>query len=148
MMACTFFCFVPKYLGLPVHTKYCVKNCLFVSWGRPECYFSFTLDHFYTYTVLDMANIFHLQSHPCNCLGAWPISISLLSFFYFLFAELHLKKFWAWAETKSGLVWGRIQAKVPGKFNFFFGSSARSNSICSFVLATGIMGLNMKMWTC
>ena len=26
-----FFCFVPKYLGLPVLTKYFVKNSLFVS---------------------------------------------------------------------------------------------------------------------
>ena len=29
-----FFCFVPKYLGIPVLTKYFVKICLFVSWGR------------------------------------------------------------------------------------------------------------------
>ena len=26
----------PKFLRLPVHTKYFVKNCLFVSLGRPQ----------------------------------------------------------------------------------------------------------------
>ena len=30
------FCFSPKYLGLPVLTKYFVKNYLFLSWGRPQ----------------------------------------------------------------------------------------------------------------
>ena len=30
------FCYFPKYVGLPVLTKYFVKNCLFVSWRRPQ----------------------------------------------------------------------------------------------------------------
>ena len=32
------------------------------------------------------------------------------------FAELQLKKFWAWTETQTGLCWGRIKAKVSDKF--------------------------------
>ena len=30
-----FFCFVPKYLGIPVLTKYFATIWLFLSWGRP-----------------------------------------------------------------------------------------------------------------
>ena len=38
------------------------------------------------------------------------------------FAKLQLKKFWAWAETKTGLCWGRITAKASDKVqtNWFF----------------------------
>ena len=31
-----FFCFLPKYLGIPVLTKYFVNICLLVSWGKPQ----------------------------------------------------------------------------------------------------------------
>ena len=36
-----FFCFVPKYLGIPVLTEYFVNNCLFPSWGRPPFLLSY-----------------------------------------------------------------------------------------------------------
>ena len=87
------------------------------------------------------------NSHPYNCLGGWAIYISLQRFF---FAELQLKKFWAWAKTKTGLCWGRITAKAFDAFQTFwiFNMFTCSNSIPSCVLAIGIMGLNMNMWTC
>ena len=61
-----------------------------------------------------------------------------------------MKKFWAWAETKTGLCWSRIKLKVLDKFPalWIFNMSTCSNSIPSFAFATGIMGLNMNMWTC
>ena len=34
----------------------------------------------------------------------------------FFFAELQLKKFGTWAETKTGLCWGGITAKALDKF--------------------------------
>ena len=37
-------------------------------------------------------------------------------FFRFFFTELQLKKFWAWAVTKTGLYWDRIPAKPFDKF--------------------------------
>ena len=66
------------------------------------------------------------------------------------FSELQLKKFWAWAETNTGLFWGRINAKVSDKFQtlWIFNMFTCSNSILRFVLATCIMVLNMNMWTC
>ena len=43
-------CFSPKYLGLPVLTKYFVKkNCLCPEEGLNFCYFNLTLGHFYTF---------------------------------------------------------------------------------------------------
>ena len=119
--------FSPKYLGLPVLTKYFGKNICFC----PEedlnfHHFTLTLGHFYTYNtwkftkkknfhkVVDMVNIFHLQpySPPITVLGA-----ELFVFpFKFILAELQLKRFWAWAETKTGLCWGRKTAKVSDEF--------------------------------
>ena len=66
------------------------------------------------------------------------------------FAELQLKKFWAWAETKTGLCWGRITAKASDAFQvcWIFNMFRCSNSIPSGVLAICIMGLIMNMWTC
>ena len=43
-------CF-PKYLRLPVLTKYFVKNCLFVSWGRPQ----------FSLLYLNIGPLLHLQ---------------------------------------------------------------------------------------
>ena len=62
-----------------------------------------------------------------------------------VFARLQLKKFWAWAETKTGICWSRIKAKVSDKFQtlWIFNMFTCSNSIPSFVL-----GLNINMWTC
>ena len=84
-------------------------------------------------------------SHPYNCLGGnlhFPAKL--------LFSDVQLKKFWAWAEIKTGLCWGRITAKASDKFQTFgiFNMFTCWNPIPSFVLAIGIMGLNMNMWTC
>ena len=96
----------------------------------------------------------HVEAFPqsCRCLSY----VSFATLFcrreakFFFFAKLQLKKFWAWAETNTGLCWGRIKAKVLDEFQTFwiFNMFTRLNSIPSFVLATGVMGLNMKMWTC
>ena len=65
--------FSPKYLGLPVLTKYFVKQNCFLSWGRPPFllfypnfgsllhlqYMKFTKKLFHK--VVHMENIFHLQ---------------------------------------------------------------------------------------
>ena len=55
---------------------------------------------------------------PITVLGAEKFAFPCTLFF----AELQLKKFWAWAETKTGLCWGRITAKASDKFqtNWFF----------------------------
>ena len=152
-------CF-PKYLGLPVLKKYFVKNCLFVSWGRPQ----FSL--FYP-NIGPLLHLQYLKIHkkalpqsyrygkylsfaalvtPITFLGAEQFAFPCTLFF----AELQLKKFWAWAETKTGLCWGRITAKASDTFQTFwiFNMFTCSNSIPSCVLAICIMGLNMNMWTC
>ena len=64
-----FFCFVPKYLGIPVLTKYFFKKFSF--WhevGLNFCYFTLTFGHFYTQNTctfslkpFHLANSFHLQ---------------------------------------------------------------------------------------
>ena len=47
-----FFCFVSKYLGLPVLTKYFVKIvCLSPEVGQKFCYFTLTFGHSYTYNT-------------------------------------------------------------------------------------------------
>ena len=60
-----------------------------------------------------MSFIFNLRQ-PCNFICGWEICISLLSFF---FAKLQLKKFWVWAEIKTGLCWGRKTAKASDKLH-------------------------------
>ena len=105
------FCFPPKYLGLPVLTKYFVKKIVCV--------------HFYT------CNTWHSQkkAFPQSCrYGKYlsfatlvtPITVLGAEQFAFpcnvFFAELQLKKFWAWAENKTGLFWGRITAKALEEF--------------------------------
>ena len=46
------FSFSPKYLGLPVPTKYFVKNvCLCLEEGLHFCCFNLTLGHFYTFNT-------------------------------------------------------------------------------------------------
>ena len=77
--------FSPKYLALPVLTKYFVKkNCLCPEEGLHFCYFNLTLGHFYTFNtwnsqkklfhkVLDMVNIFHLQPSS-SLLLSWGLS--------------------------------------------------------------------------
>ena len=49
---------------------------------------------------------------PITILGAEQFSFP----WNFFFAGLQLKKFWAWAETKTGLCWGRITAKASDEF--------------------------------
>ena len=82
-------------------------------------------------------------SHTYKCLGRWAICISLPSVF-------PPKKFWAWAETKTGLCWGRITAKKFDKVQKFwiFTMFTCLDSIPGFVLTLDIMELIMNMWTC
>ena len=49
---------------------------------------------------------------PITVLGAEKFAIPCKVFF----AELQVKKFWAWAETKTGLCWGRKTAKASDDF--------------------------------
>ena len=132
-----------------------------MSWGRPH-FLSFYLK-FGPHLHLQYMKI-HIEAFPQNCrYGKYlsfatlvtPITAlglsnlnSLQSFFSS--AKLQLKKFWAWAETKIGLCWGRITSKASDEFQtlWIFNMFTCSNSIPSFVLATCIMGLNMNMWTC
>ena len=90
-----------------------------------------------------MSFIFNL-SHSYNCLGGWAICISRISQFFF-FAKLQLKKFWAWTVTETGLCLGRMKAKVFDEFQTFW---ILNMFTCSNSIPTGIMGLNMKIWTC
>ena len=78
---------------------------------------------------------------PITVLGAEQFAFPCKVFF----AKVQLKKFWAWAETKTGLCWGRITAKASDEFQtlWIFNMFTCSNSITSFVLAIGIMGLIM-----
>ena len=115
--------FPPKYLGLPVHTKYFVKkNCLFPQEGLHFRYFNLTLGHFYTFNtrnsqkklfhiIVDMVNKFHLQ--PITVLGAEQFAFLWNVFF----AEFQLKKFSTWAETKTGLCWGRKNSESIWRFS-------------------------------
>ena len=84
--------------------------------------------------------------NPITVLGAEQFAIPC----NIAFAKLQLNKFWAWAETKkTDLCWGRITAKASDKFQvlWIFNMFTCSNSIPSFQLAIGIMGLVMNMWT-
>ena len=101
--------------------------------GLNFCYFTLTFGHFYT--------------------QKWKFSLKTFNKVVdmaYIFTKIQLKKFWARAETKTGICWGRIKAKVFDKFQtlWIFNMFTCSNSIPSFVLATCIMGLNMNMWTC
>ena len=49
---------------------------------------------------------------PITVLGAEQFA----SPYKLILAELQLKRFWAWAETKTGLCWGRITAKASDEF--------------------------------
>ena len=68
----------------------------------------------------------------------------------FFSAKLQLKKFWAWAETKTGFCLGREQQNYLTNFKHFGSSTCSYVQIQSpiFMLAIGIMGLIMIMWTC
>ena len=83
---------------------------------------------------------------PVAVLGAEPLVFPCKVFF----AKPQPKNFWAWAEIKTGLCWGRIKAKLSEKFQtlWIFNMFTCSNSIPDFVLVTCIMGLNMNIWTC
>ena len=61
-----------------------------------------------------MVNIFHLQPYapPITVLGADQFAFP----YKFILADLQLKRFWAWAETKTCLCWGRIAAKEFDEF--------------------------------
>ena len=125
-----------------------------MSWGRPQIllfYFNFG-------ALLHLQYIkFLIEAFLQSCRYGKYLSFSTLSWglsnLHYpatILAELQLKKLWAWAEAKTGLCWGRIKEKVSDDFQTFwiFNKFICSNSIPSFMLATGIMGLNMKMWTC
>ena len=90
--------------------------------------------------------IFATLVTPITDLGAEQFAFPCNVFF----AKLQLKKFWAWAETKTGLCWGRKTAKASDAFQtcWIFNMFTCSNSIPRCVLAIGIMGLIMNMWTC
>ena len=49
---------------------------------------------------------------PITVLGAEQFAFP----YKFILAELQLKRFWAWAETKTCLCWGRITAKASDEF--------------------------------
>ena len=125
-----------------------------MSWGRPQ--FLLFYPNFGPLLHLQYLKI-HKKAFPQSYLSfaalVTPITFLGAEQFAFpctlFFAELQLKKFWAWAETKTGLCWGRITAKASDEFQriWIFDMFTCSNSIPSFVLTTGIMGLNMKMWT-
>ena len=117
------------------------------------------MGHFYTFNTWNSQK----KSFPQSCrYGKYlsfvtlvtPVTVFGTKQFAFtciiFFAELQLKKFWAWAETKTGLCWGRITAKASDAFQTFwiFNMFTCSNSIPTCVLAICIMGLNMNMWTC
>ena len=54
-------CFVPKYLGLPVLTKYFVKNCSFVSWAK----YQFSLFYFNFGPLLHLQYLkIHMEAFP------------------------------------------------------------------------------------
>ena len=116
----------PKYLGLPLLTKYFVKKCLSVSWGRPQ--FLLFYPNFGPLLHLQYMKI-HKNTFPWSRRYGKYLSFATLvtpitvlgaeqfAFPYsFILAELQLKRFWAWAETKTGLCWGRITAKASDEF--------------------------------
>ena len=105
------FCFSLKYLGLPALTKYFAKHYLFLSWGRPQ--FSLFYPNFGPFLHLQYIKI-HKKTFPQSCRYGKYLSFATLftpitvlgaeqcAFSYkFILAKLHLKGFWAWAETKN-----------------------------------------------
>ena len=67
---------------------------------------------------------------PMTFLGAEQFAFPCTLFF----AEFQLKKFWAWAETKTGLCWGRITAKASDEFqtNWIFNRKAQKQKHCFY----------------
>ena len=140
-----FFCFVLKYLRLPVLTKYIVKNFfLCFEEGLNFCYFTLTLGHSYTY-------------------NAWKFKIipfhKLVDMVYFIFATLippltalgdeqfaFACKVFCWTSDEKvtsirrNQNWSLLRQNKPKSFKLF----TCSNSILSFVFATGIWDL---IWT-
>ena len=133
---------------------------MFVSWGRPH--FSVLTLNFGPLLHLHYIKI-HIEAFtqswrygryisfatlvtPIPVLGAEQFAFPC----EFFFAEFQLKKFWAWAEAKTNLCWGRITSKTSETFQTFwiFNMLKCSNSIPSCVLAIGIMGLILSGWTC
>ena len=120
------FWFFPNYSGLQVLTKYFVKNSFFVSWGSPQFwlfYLIFGLILHLQYMKIPIEAFpqsfrygkyisFATLVTTITVLGAEPFSFPSKK----NFAKLQLKKFWAWAETKTGLCWGRITAKALYEF--------------------------------
>ena len=120
------FCFSPKYLRLPVLAKYFSKNYLFLSWGRPQ--FSLFHPNFGPLLQLQYMKI-HKKAFPQSCRYGKYLSFATLftqitvfgaeqfAFPYkFILTKLQLKRVWAWAETKTGLCWGRITANASDEF--------------------------------
>ena len=100
--------------------KIFIKKNSFVSWAQPQFPFLPKLHLKYmkidsvafTQSCKDVKYLSFTTLDPCNCLGGSPISISAQVFFN----NLQLKKFWAWEETKTGLLWGRIKSQVLDEF--------------------------------
>ena len=121
-----FFCFVPKYLGTRILTQNFVNICLFVSWRRPQFllfYLNFLpLLHQKYMKILNKAFpqscrygkyfSFATLDNPVTVLGAEQFVFPCQK----LFPQFQLKKFWAWAETKTGFCWGRIRGKAFHEF--------------------------------
>ncbi len=97
-----------------------------MSWGRPQ--FSLFYPNFGPLSHLQYMEI-HKNTFPWSCryckylsFAALVTPITFLGAEQFAFPctlfspELQLKKFWAWAETKTGLCWGRITAKASDEF--------------------------------
>ena len=119
-------CFSPKYIGLPVLTKYIFLKQLCPEEGRNFCYSNLTLGHFYTFNTWNSHKKIFSQScrygkYLSFATFVTPITVLRAEQFafpcnVFFFAELQLKKFWAWAETKTGLCWGSLTAKAFDEF--------------------------------
>ena len=87
-------------------------------------YFNLSLGHFYTLNTWNsQKKLLHIVLYgkylsfaplvtPITVLGAEQFAFP----WNFFFAGLQLKKFWAWAKTKTGLCWGRITAKASDEF--------------------------------
>ena len=132
-----------------------------MSWGRPQVYTNCGLLLYLQYMKI------HIEAFPPSCrygkylsfaslvtpitvLGVEQFAIPCKVFFCRTSVQFSSVQFWAWAETKTGLCWGRITAKASDKFQtvWIFNMFKCSNSIPSFVLALGTMGLIMQIWTC
>ena len=134
---------------------------MFLSWGTPPFllfyinfrpllhpkYIKILIKAFLQSCIFGKYILFATLDIPVPVLGAEQLVFPCNVFFL---AELQLKKFWAWAETKTGLCWGRIKANVSDKFQtlWIFNMFTCSYSIPWYIWPTQSWGLNLNMWIC